>query len=413
MPQSMANFDAALKDFYGPGLKNAINNSNPILTEATKNDEDIVGRKAVWAIHTGRSSSTSARGELGALASADRQRFTQAFESLDFLYHTIKVSGQAKHLTSNDQAAFTRALEAEIDGAERDLKNDVSRQCFGQKVTVNGVLASGVLATVTAAAGSTITVANESTATMRHFFAGMVVQAIVPATGATRTAGPYTVVSVNATTKVITFSAAIDASVVATDVLVRSGAVATSAALTNLSNEFNGLRYLFGTQVFANIDPASVPSWQAVQVGSATTGISEVIIDQAVEGVETDGNGETPSLIVAEHAQRRKLASLMQSQKRFDGKQVTLEAGWQGLQLARAVLVADRYNPSNLAFVINPKYLVRFVGLDWTWDDDDGKVLFKALDGSDAVEARFKTYMNLVTTVRNAHSLITLAEPTF
>jgi hypothetical protein len=104
MPQSLTNFDAALKDDYGPGLRNAINNSNPVLTEATRNDEDIVGRRAVWSVHTARSTSTSARGELGSLHSADRQRFAQMSDALKFLYHTIKVSGQAKHLTQTTPA---------------------------------------------------------------------------------------------------------------------------------------------------------------------------------------------------------------------------------------------------------------------------------------------------------------------
>src|SRR6266568_3528681 len=113
MPQSVTNFDAALKDDYGPGLRESVNNSSPVWTEATRNDEDIVGRQAVWSVHTQRSTSTGARAELAALPSADRQRYSQAKESLAFLYHTIKVSGPAKQLTRNDTGSFLRALESE------------------------------------------------------------------------------------------------------------------------------------------------------------------------------------------------------------------------------------------------------------------------------------------------------------
>lgn len=404
MPQSLTNFDAALKDDYGPGLKNAVNNSNPILTEATRNDEDIVGRQAIWSVHTGRSNSTSARGELGTLASADRQRFSQMREDLAYLYHTIKVSGQAKHLTQNDRGAFARALETEIDGAETDLKNDVSRQVFGQKVTANSALVSGVLGTLSAdpGTGTTLTFANEPKSVMRHFFVGMVIDFIVPATAAVVAGGSRTVSAVDAAARTVTISAACDAAVASGDFVVRTG---------NLDNEINGLRHLVSTQAFANVDPASVPSWGALTFGSSSTGISEIVIDQAQEGVETDGSGDTPTLLVAEHAQRRKLAAQLQAAKRYEGRQVTLKAGWDGLQVARGTMLVDRYCPTTSVFAITPKYLVRFVGLDWSWDDDDGKVLFKALDGSDAVEARFKTYMNLVTTLRNAHSVITLIDP--
>lgn len=416
MPQSLANFDAALKDDYGPGLQNAVNNSNVILTEATKNDEDIVGRRAVWSVHTGRSASTSARGELGALHSADRQRFSQVNDDLAYLYHTIKVSGQAKHLTSNDTGAFTRALEAELDGAEKDLKNDLARQVFGQSLTVNSVLTNGVIATLSADPGTstTLTFANEPSSVMRHFFAGMVIQAINPSTGAVRSGGPYSVVSVSKANRTVTIDAAADASIASGDFIVRSGSEGTPASKTNLGNEINGLRFLVNaTAVYAGIDPASVPAWGSVAVGSSTQAISEVILDESVEDVETDGDGSTPTLTVAEFAQRRKLASQLQAQKRYDGKQTTLTAGWDGLQLARTTLVADRYCPTTSVFVMTPKYLVRFVGLDWTWDDDDGKVLYKALDDSDAVQARFKTYMNMEVTVRNAHAILTLQEPTF
>ena len=89
---------------------------------------------------TARSTSTGGRAELAALPSADRQRYSQAKENLAFLYHTIKVSGPAKQLTRNDTGSFVRALESEISGAEKDLKNDCARQAFGDAVTVNGVV---------------------------------------------------------------------------------------------------------------------------------------------------------------------------------------------------------------------------------------------------------------------------------
>src|SRR5690349_8999343 len=147
MPQSLANMTAALKDDYSPGLRNALNNSNVIWGEVSRNTESIVGQQAVWSIQSGRSNSTSARAELGVLAKADRQRYLRAQDNLEFLYHTIKVSGPSKALTRNDDGAFVRAVESEVKGAERDLKHDISRESFGQKVSVNSVLSTGVLGT--------------------------------------------------------------------------------------------------------------------------------------------------------------------------------------------------------------------------------------------------------------------------
>jgi hypothetical protein len=295
-------------------------------------------------------------------------------------------------------------MEAELTGAETDLKNDVSRQVFGQALTDGTNLQTGVIATLSAdpGTGTTLTFANEPTSVLRHFFKGMVIQAVNPSGGAVRSGGPYTVLSVSLANKTVTTVEACDASIGSADYIVRSGTEGTPVTKTNFANEINGLRFLISsTAKYAGIDPANEPAWAAVAVGSSTTGISEVVLDQAAEGVETDGDGSTPSLYVAEHAQRRKLASQLQAQKRYDGRETTLKAGWVGLQIARGTLVADRYCPSTSVFGINPSEFVRFVGLDWSWDDDDGKVLMKALDGSDAVEARFKSYQQLVTPNRN------------
>jgi hypothetical protein len=332
MPQSITNFDAALKDDYGPGLRESINNSNPVWTEATRNDEDIVGRQAVWSIHTGRSTSTGARAELSALPSADRQRYSQAKENLAFLYHTIKVSGPAKQLTRNDTGAFTRAMEAELDGAEKDLRTDCARQAFGDVVTVASVVSTGVLAKVSGGSTTTPTLTapngNPITASeMRYFFINESVDVINGATGAVR--GTQPIASINAAAGTITFAAAI-AGTAANDFIVRSG---------SFQAEMLGLRALISnSNVIANIDPAVVPTWASVAVGSTSTAVSEVLFDQATEGVETDGDGNTPSLYISEHAQRRKLAQLLQAQKRFDGRETTLTAGWVGLQVARGTL---------------------------------------------------------------------------
>lgn len=413
--QDLANYDAALKDFYGVGLKEAVNNSSVILGEATKNDTDIVGRQAVWSIHSGRSTSTSARAENGTIADADRQRFVAPRENLAYLYHTIKVSGPSKHLTKNDTGAFARALEVELDGAEKDLKNDVSRQVLGQSLTDGTNLQTGVIGLLTAdpGTGTTWTLANLSVAEFRFFFVGMKFLALDPAGGAARAGGPHTITAIDPVAKTLTTTEAAVTAVAVGDYIVR--AAGATAALSNFGNEINGLRHLINTtSPFAGITPTGptgTPSWAAVGVGTAgTTQIAETVLVEAQEKVETDGDGSTPMLFIAEHSQRRALARQLQTQKRFEGRDATTQAGWKGLDVANGVLVAERYCPVQDAFALTPKYLTRFVGLDWSWDTDDGRVLYKT-PGVDAIEARFKAYLNLVTPVRNAHCRIGLSTP--
>ena len=405
MPQSMTNFDANLKDNYGPGLKNAVNNSSAFISEVKPETESIMGRKAVWSIHTGRSASTGNRGELVPLPVGDRQRFSQVFEDLAFTYHTIKVSGPAKHLTKGDEGAFARALETELEGAEKDIKNDYSRQAMGQALTDGTVLQTGVLAVLSAdpGTGTTLTMSTATKAEMRYFFIGMVLQLINPSGGAART-GTYTVSAVNASAKTLTIAEAADAGIASGDYVVRNG---------NFGQEINGLRHLISANTFAGINPATVPQWGSVLAGSSSTAISEVLLNEASEKVMTDGDGSTPDMWVAEFDQVRKLASQLQAQKRYDGMKVKLESGWSGLDIAEGTLVRDRYCPTNDIFGMSMKDIRRFVGLDFTWDDDGGPILRRSLDSADAVEATFKAYHNLVATNRNSHVRVTVSTPTF
>lgn len=417
MAQSLANITNALKDDYSPGLRNALNNMNVIFGEVSRNTEDIVGEQAVWSIHSGRSNSSGGRAEGGTLPTADRQRYLKPSDTLSYQYHTIKVTGPAKHLTRNNTGSFVRAVESEVKGAERDLKRDMQRQTVGQKVTVNSALVSGAIAQVASVSSATVTF-TETGAVIRHFFTGMQIGFHDDGTSAWRT-GIYEVASIDAAAGTVTFTENLDAGVVADDYAFRVNGTTAAAGTVSAGNssfdaEINGLRFLVGTQDYAGITAASNPVWNALAIGSSTTPISEVILDQAVEEVEISGNGSSPGLYLAEHSQRRKLASLLQSQKRYDGREMTLTSGWKGLDIARGTLVVDRFCPSDTVFCLDMSEIELFVGLDFQWDeDDDGGVFYKALDGSDAIEARYKWYGNLEATLRNAHSVVTLAVPTF
>lgn len=409
MAADLIAYDADMKDNYGPGLKNALNNQHNVLNEVPINTQDIVGRQAVWALHSTRSASTSARGEGGSLASADSQGFNQLSRKLVFNYHTIKVTGPALHLTQGDEGAFVRALETELKGAESDIKNDRARQQFGQALTDGTNLQSGVIGLQIGApgAGTTVTLTSMSKGEFRFWFQNVRIDFINPATGLARAGTPvggYKVSSISAANKTLTVTTNLDASVSANDYVVRFG---------NFAKEVDGLRQLISANKYAGVDPATVPSWGAVTDGSSTTQISELILVEAAEKVQTDGNGAVPDIWIAEFDQRRKLAAQLQAQKRYDGMQKTLTSGWKGLDIAEGTLVVDRFCPTTSIFGVTTADLARFVALDWSWDDDSGSTLYKALDDSDAIQARYRVYDQLAAPNRNSHCLLTVSTPTF
>lgn len=422
MAQSLTNFEQALKEVYGPGLREAVNNSNVILSEVKRNTQDFQGKQAVWAVHLGRSSATGGRAELGTLPTAGQQSYEDARETTKYIYHTIKISGQVQAASRTDAGAFLRAMDAEMKGAEKDLKNDLSRQVFGgyEVVTATPTVGrtGGIVRLDATGSGNVLTldVATVTRAQVRMLFVGMIIDVIDELTAGTPIISARTITAIDSSafpTVTVTFSGAASATS-AGDYIVRT---------SSWNAEINGLRGLIndnagdevdGTNavVVHNISSASQPLWASAKVGSSTTTISEFLLDSAFDAIETDGDGGSPTLIVGSFEQRAKLANQLQLQKRYEGREMTLTAGWRGLSVARGTYVADRYCHETDAFLINTQELAWFVLEDINWDDDDGSVLFKALDGSDAVEARIKAYVQLVALNRNSHCRIQMAMPT-
>ena len=405
MPATLTTYDADLKDNYGPGLKNALNNAHNVLNEVPINTQDIVGRRAVWAVHTLRSGSTGARGEGGTLPSAGSQGFTETTDKLVFNYHTIKVTGPALHLTQGDEGAFVRALETELKGAESDIKNDRARQQFGQALTNGTSLVSGVIGVVSGVTSTTFTMSTATKGEMRTFFVNENVDFYATDSTTERAhtpVGGYTVTGVNVATETVTVSQTLDATVAVTDYVVRYG---------SYTYEINGLRHLVSADTYAGISTTTVPQWSSVIEGSSTTQLSEFVLNEASEAVQTDGDGSTPNIWICEYDQRRKLAAQLQAQKRYDGMQTTLKSGWKGLDIAEGTLVVDRFCPTNNAWGLTTSDLARFVALDWSWDDDSGSTLYKALDDSDAIQARYRVFDQLAATNRNSSVALALSTP--
>lgn len=399
-----------MKDDYGPGLKTSINNRSAVWANVAVNDEDIQGRQAVWSIHTQRSGSTGARGDGGVLPTAGAQGYNEVRDNLAALYHTIKVTGPSIHLSQNDSGSFTRALESELKGGEKDFGNDCARQAFNQAIDIGGTLYLGALTgtATTLVSTTSFTFGNAAQSTLRYFFKGMPVD-IVSAAGVVLSS--TTVVSVDETTKIVVV-AANTAGGATGDYLARQG---NFAAASTWGYEMNGLPYLLSPSLtYANLSVSTAPSWAGNAIGSSTTGISDTIFKRANTKVNTNGDGGDINLWIAEPDQEDKLGQVNLAQRRTDGKTVTLPSGWKGIELQRGTLVTDKYCPTTQVFGINTEEIARFVGLDFTWDDT-GKtsVIYKALDGSDAVEARFKAYQNLEATNRNSHVIITLQAPSF
>lgn len=409
MPTTRQTYDAVLKEYYLPKVREVLNNYVFLLTQIQHNSEDIEGRRAVLAIRTGRNSGVGARAEMGGLPSPGNQTYSEERVSLKYNYGRILISGPVMKSTSSDRGSFTRALTSETEGVTNDLKKDVNRQLYGAS--------NGVIATLAATASSNnLTLAGtpgvaQQTA-LRQLQVGMVIDA-----------GPIgapnvlarTITAVNTATGVITFSGAA-AATGAGDVVGRAGSLGTGVNQVELT----GLQtQIAATGSLWNIDPATAgPGWASYVLDAATAEPTEAMFIQCQQEVNIN-SGEQIDLWITDAVVHRKVASLLTSVKRFPVP-LELHGGWKALDMSSTLqgdqggtTVALRFEadcPMGVAFGLCTKRLQWYKMSDWEWMQEDGAVLNRTYDATkgplDAYEGTLFIYAEMATDGRNAHARI-------
>jgi len=168
MTATMANVDAALKNDYQPLIREQLRNYWMLLSQVESNTKDVQGRYAVLSLHVGRNSGVGARAASAALPAAGKQSYAEQRVAITRNYARIGIDGDLIEASASDKGAFARMLEAELNGAMTDLKNDVSRQLFND--STKSIAQCG-----TTSSDNTIVLTSPTAIQMRQFHVGMVV----------------------------------------------------------------------------------------------------------------------------------------------------------------------------------------------------------------------------------------------
>lgn len=419
MAQTTTNAAHLLKTIYGPGIKNAVNNSSALWQTIERRTDKIdwEGEKYVWTIRTGRSGSVRSLAEGEKVPPADRQRGNKAEVTTKETVGTIKVTRKALKASRSNRGSLLRVLDDESNGIETDLINNLNRQVVGRGYATAAaptVARTGVIARVNGAPAANVITLDDGTnaitdAEMRYFFVGMFVSAVDP-DGTVQEAG-MEVTGVDVAARTITVDD--DGATADNDLIVLGDANGMAYddemfGLRVLINDLAGDKYDGTNAVLVHgISAATVPSWQS-QVESGPVG--ERVFADAWTARMTSGNGRTPDnsrVIFMSHEQWDEFGATLISQRRYDGKSTSYGTGWDAIKIVHGVLVPDRYIPTNTAFDLDMRELALAVNSPLEWDDEDGEILFKTADEL-AYEARMVIDANLVVLNRNSHVRITL-----
>ncbi len=321
--QTMAAFDAMLKDVYrGPAVEQ-LNQDTYLIDQLERQEANqmgaYTGRRLVFPVHTSRNRGRGAVTSGGQLPTAGRQGFLDGIVSIKNLFTTIQLDDQLFRASATNEGAFVRALEVEIDGATTDLRKDITRMAYG---TGDGLLAS---CTSTQSA-RTIAVDNG-----QYIAVGDTVDVLTRADGTVK--GQGVLVTAVAFTGTAATSSQANANVT----------LASSVSVTNADgiyiagdrgNESDGLRNIISTsRSLHSIDSSVNPIWDANTNAAGWVNVNEDTLMQQAQ--LTAQRGKPIDLYVASYGIQRRLALQYQSMKRFtDANAVRVNGGYDAIMLS-------------------------------------------------------------------------------
>ncbi len=393
MTATMANVDAALKNDYQPLIREQLVNNWMLLSQIESKSKDVEGRYAVLSLHISRNAGVGARAAGAALPAAGNQGYAEQRVPITRNYARIGIHGDLIEASASDKGSFARMLQSELDGALTDLKNDVSRQLYGD--STKAIAQCGVTT-----AANVVVLNSPTNIQMRQFHVGMLVDI--------GTTADYDVVAAG---RAIT---AVDRS--AGTITIDGAAVTTSTAnyVTRAGsdgNELTGLREIVASSgTLFNVDPSSVPEWASTV--NENSGVNrtptELLFETVIEDVHFESDQDI-DLVVTTRGVRRAFTATLQSQKRFTNT-VEIMGGFSAVTVAagnvEVPLVVDNDAPANQAHFLCTKHLAHHqMGNSWSFMDRDGSVLHY-VSGFDQYEAVIYNYHELTTDRRNAHGVL-------
>jgi hypothetical protein len=384
-----------LKEIYEPRIREQLQNhlktSKRIEQTSEGVSSEVGGKYVVFPIHTKRNHGIGSRQEMEQLPTAQNQSYARAQVSLAYEYGAVRLSGQTMELAKTNYQAFASVLDQEINGVQTDLAKDFNRQVYGTSV--------GVLGTVTGTSTGALDNNVIPMTNTQYMEVGMVVD-IFDSTGVTTRASARTVTTVTKNTSIVVNGASVGTSVVATDIVTRTG---------SLNREIIGISQIVDdTSTLFNINPSTEPVWKSTinANGGTNRALSEGLMIKMVDDIYTLGGNTTA--IFTTLGGRRAYFNLLQQQRQYVNTQ-KFEGGFTGLGFTtdngEIPVVSDVDCQPNRMYFLNEKEIKIYREGDWSFMDRDGSK-WSRVAGFDAYDATLYKYCQMGTHRRNSHGVI-------
>ncbi|WP_134682570.1 phage major capsid protein [Brevibacillus migulae] len=367
---NLTRANQALKLFYLDGLREQLNYASPILSVIERDSENVFGDKIVMALRYGRNGGIGNRADDGDLPTANSRKTKQAQWDTKNIFARIQITDKTMRASRSNEGAFVSLLEADLEDAQNDAKDNLARQVFGD--------GKGKLATTAAtAASATVQVDNA-----QYLFEGMIVDVVNPADGVVKHSGLEILeVDDQSATPSVKLSAPVTTD--ADDILVVSG---------NYGLELTGFGAVFTPDnTLYNINRAQ-NKWFNPIVKPIGGEISEIGIQELIDEAERRAGGKI-DFLSSSYGVRRGYQNLLLATKQIV-EVMDLKGGYKVLSYNGMPFSVDKYNPKGTLYGLDTSTWKQYQLMDFDWLEEDGAVLSRVANKA-AWEAVLAKYADL------------------
>lgn len=389
---TLTTADSALKEVYLGVVSNQLNTAiNPLLARINQTTSDVWGKEIRKLAPYGLNGGIGAGTEDGDLPTSAGNNYAQFVLTLKNLYGRIEISDKAIRASENSAGAFVNLLNAEMDGLIKASAFNFGRMLYGD--------GSGKLTSITENTATSVTVSS-----VKNLMEGMVVDIIADSNGVAASAGQgLRIRSINRESKVVTFvSASLTASAFKTGYSL--------CVQGSYKNEITGLGAIFNTSgELYGLDRTTytwmVPYIKDIKSSSATTNISEVTMQKAIDELEEISDSKVDFIVCSAGVKRNYQQYLSSYRSNVDI--MNLEGGFKAISYNGIPVVSDKFAPENTMFMLNTSEFNLHQLCDWNWlEGEDGRVIKQTL-GKPTYQATLVKYADIICNKPSGQAKIT------
>jgi len=399
MGLTLSYYDAMLKEFYEPSMKDQLNKEIILFDNLQRGSQQFSGRRIVGAARIGRNIGVGPRAEGDSLPTAGYENVQQYYITATYQYGRIELTGQVVRASKN---AFAESLAFELEGIKDAIAMDCGRQSYGEGL--------GILAKMYANVNSQTT----NYLSNRFYKPGMPGARYLNV-GQDISFGSPGAVSEGKSASIISFIQVANSSVVYDTMYTSNSALTASdthfvfqhpgggegysmlglRALIDDVTESNvyGRAQGFYTATIQSLSRATYSQWNANVINNCQVDriIDGALMQKAFDLVKK-GNGKNVSKIIGEYGAVSAFLDVVKDDRRYASN--NFDAGKSALSYNGVPLVQDFLAPYNELFLFNDEAINLHVMKDFGFEDIDGSIINK-IAGYDKVEAVFSFYGNI------------------